>query len=97
MHKLTIVDFELKLVKTQNSNNENEKKVDFLVEPKANLIFVTMPAYMHRKAFEKGLEYYTWSEIDGVSDDTPVVSRFVVDWSRSLSDINKFLDTAKQN
>ena len=70
----------------------NIEKVDFLVEPKANLVFVTMPAYMHRKAFEKGLEYYTWSEIDGVSDDTPVVSRFVVDWSRSLSDIDKFLE-----
>ena len=70
----------------------NIEKVDFLVEPKANLIFVTMPAYMHRKAFEKGLEYYTWSEIEGVSDDTPVVSRFVVDWSRSLSDIDKFLE-----
>ena len=39
-----------------------------------------------------GLEYYTWSEIDGVSDDTPVVARFVVDWSRSLGDIDKFRD-----
>ena len=68
------------------------EKVEFLVEPKANLIFVKMPAYMHRKAFAKGLEYYTWSEIDGVSDDTPVVARFVVDWSRSLNDIDKFLE-----
>ena len=68
------------------------EKVEFLVEPKANLIFVKMPAFMHRKAFAKGLEYYTWSEIDGVSDDTPVVARFVVDWSRSLSDIDKFLE-----
>ena len=68
------------------------KQVEFLVEPKANLIFVKMPAYMHRKAFAMGLEYYTWSEIDGVSDDTPVVARFVVDWSRSLGDIDKFLE-----
>ena len=68
------------------------EKVEFLVEPKANLIFVKMPAYMHRKAFAKGLEYYTWSEIDGVSDDTPVVARFIVDWSRSLNDIDKFLE-----
>ena len=68
------------------------KKVEFLVEPKANLIFVKMPAYMHRKAFAMGLEYYTWSEIDGVSDDTPVVARFIVDWSRSLGDIDKFLE-----
>ena len=68
------------------------EKVEFLVEPKANLIFVKMPAYMHRKAFAMGLEYYTWSEIDGVSDDTPVVARFVVDWSRSLNDIDKFLE-----
>ena len=68
------------------------EKVEFLVEPKANLIFVKMPAYMHRKAFAKGLEYYTWSEIDGVSDDTPVVARFVVDWSRSLNAIDKFLE-----
>ena len=68
------------------------KKVEFLVEPKANLIFVKMPAYMHRKAYAEGLEYYTWSEIDGVSDDTPVVARFVVDWSRSLKDIDKFLE-----
>ena len=47
---------------------------------------------MHRKAFAMGLEYYTWSKIDGVSDDTPVVARFVVDWSRSLGDIDKFLE-----
>ena len=72
------------------------KQVEFLVEPKANLIFVKMPAYMHRKAFAMGLEYYTWSEIDGVSDDTPVVARFVVDWSRSLSDIDEFLEIMRK-
>ena len=71
------------------------KDVKFLVEPKANLMFVTMPASMHRKAFAAGLEYYTWSELDGVSDDTPVLARFVVDWSRSLDDIDEFLAIMK--
>ncbi|MAI17912.1 MAG: low specificity L-threonine aldolase, partial [Marinovum sp.] len=71
------------------------KNVKFLVEPKANLMFVTMPASMHRKAFAAGLEYYTWSELDGVSDDTPVLARFVVDWSRSLDDIDEFLAIMK--
>ena len=71
------------------------KDVKFLVEPKANLMFVTMPASMHRKAFAAGLEYYTWSELDGVSDDTPVLARFVIDWSRSLDDIDEFLAIMK--
>ena len=71
------------------------ENVKFLVEPKANLIFAFMPAYMHRKAFSKGLVYYTWSQLEGVSDDAPVLARFVVDWSRSLNDIDKFLEIMK--
>jgi len=72
--------------------------VEFLHEPEANALFVTMPQAMHRRCFEAGAYYNMW----GVSPDTltddgpPALARLICDWSLDVAEIERFVEVVRR-
>ena len=60
----------------------------------ANMIFVSLPRRVHRRAFEKGADYHLWMPNQSLEGEgsTPLLARLVCNWSTTDEEINAFLD-----
>lgn len=63
---------------------------EFLYEPQANMLFVTLPRAAHRKARAEGARYELHGSVDG-PDDARLSCRLVCDWSLSTEQIDRFV------
>ena len=62
----------------------------------ANMVFVTLPRAIHRRAFDSGARYYLWpmsQSLDGDGDEL-LEGRMVCNWATTNSEIERFLDAA---
>lgn len=73
------------------------KAVNIAFQTKANMIFASLPRYMHRAAITKGAKYYLMPARDIFEGDGDEMlhARFVCDWSLERSDIDRFLNIIK--
>ena len=64
---------------------------EFLFEPEANMLFVTLPRAAHRRARAAGARYELHGSVDG-ADDARLSCRLVCDWSLPREMIDRFVE-----
>lgn len=65
-------------------------QAEFLFEPDANMLFVTLPRAVHRRVRDAGARYELHGSLDG-PDEERLSSRMVCDWSLSEAQIDQFI------
>ena len=66
--------------------------VEFEHEPASNLMFCRMPRRLHIHARAQGAQFYSFADTETGDPDEPIIARFVVDWSASDANTDRFLE-----
>ncbi len=68
--------------------------LEFVEEPEANMIFVTLPRHQHQRLHAAGAVYGLWGNLEGDADER-LMMRLVCDWSITHEMIDEFLALAR--
>ena len=71
-------------------------EIDFIAEPKANMIFFTAPRGLHQRLMAGGAQYLLWDATLEGDRDAPLIGRLVCDWSTPRENIDRFLALAQR-
>ena len=67
-----------------------ERQIELVSEPEANMIFFRASRKLHQRLFEKGAVYHLWDgTIEGPKNEL-ITARLVCDWSLSSSQLDAF-------
>ncbi|MEL6690983.1 MAG: beta-eliminating lyase-related protein [Pseudomonadota bacterium] len=67
-------------------------QVEFVHEPASNLMFCRMPRRLHVHAHAQGAQFYSFADTEAGDPDEPIIARFVVDWSATDENTDRFLE-----